>query len=204
VPQDTNNVNDVYEFEPPGVSDCTSASETYSPASGGCVSLISSGSSREESAFLDASEGGDEVFMLTSARLVKADTDAALDIYDAHVCSSSSPCPPPPPSPPAACEGDSCQNPSSPPAETTPASLTYKGPENPPPPASAPASKPKAKPPSRAQLLAKALASCRKKKSKKQRVSCERQARKRYGVKKKAGTKAKGKKARRVQGRAGR
>ncbi len=195
VPQDTNNVNDVYEFEPPGTGDCTSASETYSASSGGCVSLISSGSSRDESAFLDASQSGDEVFMLTSSRLVKTDTDAALDVYDAHVCSSSSPCPPPAPSVPAACEGDSCQNPSSPPGETTPASLSYKGPQNPPPPAPAP--KAKAKAPTRAQLLAKALASCKKKKPKKQRVSCERQARKRYGVK--ASKKAKGKRARHAQ-----
>ncbi len=202
VPQDTNNVNDVYQFEPPGVGDCTSASRTYSPRSGGCVSLISSGSSREESAFLDASESGDEVFFLSDARLVKADTDAALDIYDAHVCSASSPCPPPPPSPPGACEGDSCQNPSSPPAETTPASLTYKGPENPPAPAPAAAPKPKVEPPTKAQLLKKALASCRKK-PRKQRVSCERQARRRYGGKAPK-KKATGKKARHANGGRGR
>ncbi len=61
VPQDTNNVEDVYEYEPPGIGDCSSSSKTFSPASGGCVALISSGSSKEESAFLDASESGDEV-----------------------------------------------------------------------------------------------------------------------------------------------
>jgi hypothetical protein len=192
VPQDTNNLNDVYEFEPAGVGDCTTSQSTYHQSSGGCVSLISSGSSKEESAFLDASQSGDEVFFLTSARLLKADVDSAFDVYDAHVCSSSSPCPPEPPAPAAPCEGDSCQHPSPPPAETSPSSLTYKGPENPPPPAAA--APKKAKPLSRAQLLAKALKSCRKKKNKHKRVSCERQARKRYGAKK-ASTKAKSKKA---------
>jgi len=47
VPQDTNNVNDVYEFEPPGVGDCSTTAKTYSPTSGGCVALISSGGSRK-------------------------------------------------------------------------------------------------------------------------------------------------------------
>jgi DNA-binding beta-propeller fold protein YncE len=180
VPEDKNEVSDVYQFEPPGVGDCTSSSATYSTASGGCVNLISSGSSKQESAFLDASQGGDEVFFLTAARLAKSDVDGAMDVYDAHVCSSSSPCPPPPP-PTTSCEGDSCQNPSSPPGEQTPSSLTYKGPENPP--ALAPA---KAKAPSKAQLLAKALKACKKKKAKHKRVLCERQARKKYGAKSKA------------------
>jgi hypothetical protein len=180
VPQDTNNVMDVYEFEPPGVGDCTTSSKTYSPTSGGCVSLISSGSSKEESAFLDASESGDEVFFLTASRLLGSDVDGAFDVYDAHVCSSSSPCPPPPPPPTPACEGDSCQHPSPPPSDQTPGSLTYKGPENPPSPA--PPAKPK--PPTQKQLLAKALKACKKKHSKHRRVACERQAHKRYGAKK--------------------
>jgi hypothetical protein len=200
VPQDTNNVNDVYEYEPPGVGDCSSTSKTYSPSSGGCVSLVSSGSSQEESAFLDASESGDEVFFLTNARLLSTDVDSAFDVYDAHVCTSSSPCPPPAPAPAPGCEGDSCQNPSPPPNETTPSSLTYKGPQNPPPPLATPPKK--AKPLTKAQLLAKALKACKKKKSKAKRHSCERQARKRYGAKKAA---AKAKKAgQRQQGRAGR
>jgi len=199
VPQDTNNVNDVYEFEPPGVGDCTSSSRTFSASSGGCVNLISSGGSQEESAFLDASESGDEVFFLTAARLVNSDVDSALDVYDAHVCTSSSPCPPPTTQQPPTCEGDSCQNPSSPPGESTPSSLTYKGPQNPPPPAPG-----KAKAPSRAQLLAKALHSCRKKKNKHKRQSCERQARKRYGVKKASAKKKAKKTAQHAKGRAGR
>jgi DNA-binding beta-propeller fold protein YncE len=206
VPQDTNNVNDVYEFEPPGVGDCSSSSKTYSSTSGGCVSLISSGGSQEESAFLDASETGDEVFFLTNSRLLKTDVDSAFDVYDAHVCSSSSPCPPPPAPPTPACEGDSCQNPSPAAGETTPSSLTYKGPENPlthPPTPTAPA-KGKAKAPTKAELLARALRACNRK-PKRQRPACRRQAHRRYGAKKasKATHRSRGKGARHTQGRGG-
>lgn len=192
VPEDTNGVEDVYEYEPAGVGDCSNASATYSTASGGCVALISSGQSNEESTFLDASESGDEAFFLTTARLVKHDVDSAFDVYDAHVCSASSPCSVPP-EPPIVCEGEGCQTVPGAPNDPTPGSLSYKGPGNvlgsggPPPPG---------KPPSKSELLAKALKSCRQKKAKKKRVACERAARRKYGAKKPAGKKhAKGKKS---------
>ncbi|HTA06541.1 MAG TPA: hypothetical protein VK774_09280, partial [Solirubrobacteraceae bacterium] len=194
VPQDTNHVEDVYQYEPPGVGNCTTTSTTFSPASGGCVGLISSSGSKEESAFLDASENGDEAFFLTVARLSTSDVDSALDVYDAHICTDASPCPPPAPTPAPACDGDACQNPGSPPVNSTPSSLTYHGPGNLAAPVPAPAvTKPKP-PPTRAQLLASALKSCKKKQVKKNRLACERQARKKYGPKpkpKKKQTKAK-------------
>ena len=84
VPAATNGKEDVYEYEPEGVGSCRFSS--------GCIGLISSGTSNRESAFLDASENGDDVFFLTAAQLVPADDDQAFDIYDAHVCSESSPC----------------------------------------------------------------------------------------------------------------
>jgi NHL repeat len=184
VPQDTNNVNDVYEFEPPGVGDCSTASETYSAMSGGCVSLVSSGTSKEESAFLDATESGDEAFFLTSARLLGSDVDSAFDVYDAHVCTGSSPCPPPPPPPPPACQGDACQNPVAAPNDATPGSLTFHGPGNQ---TQAAAVKAKAKPLTRAQKLAKALKVCKTKKNRQKRATCAKTARKNFGpVKKKS------------------
>jgi hypothetical protein len=94
-PQDVNGTSDVYEYEPAGVGSCTPTSASYSPSQEGCIALVSSGISSEESAFLDASENGNDVFFLTSGKLVAGDTDNALDVYDAHVCGSGWECPPP-------------------------------------------------------------------------------------------------------------
>lgn len=179
VPEDSNKTVDVYEYEPPGVGDCSTASATFGPASGGCVALISSGQAKEESAFLDASESGDDVFFLTGQRLLpEQDLDTSTDVYDAHACSSSSPCLPAPPAPLPPCEGDACQSPGAPPEDQTPGSLSYQGPGNPPAPA---ASKPKTAAQLKAEKLKKALQSCRKKKSKQKRTACEAKARKLYG-----------------------
>jgi hypothetical protein len=121
-PKDSNGTGDVYEYEPPGVGDCSTASPIYSSSSGGCVSLITSGTSKEESAFLDASESGDDVFFLTQAQLSKRDIDTALDVYDARVDGGE-----PEPIEPVICEGDGCQLPAVPPSDPTPGSLTFHG-----------------------------------------------------------------------------
>jgi hypothetical protein len=127
VPQDTNGTMDVYEYEPPNVGSCNEASPTFAPSNGGCVSLISSGTSPLESAFLDASENGNDVFFLTSARLAPQDTDSERDVYDAHVCTGEAPCLPEPPPAPPVCSGDACQLPATPPVDATPGSLTFSG-----------------------------------------------------------------------------
>jgi hypothetical protein len=117
-PQATNGLMDVYEYEPVGVGGedgCKTSSPTFSEGSDGCVGLISSGSSSEESVFLDAGgkgSGGEEaedVFFLTSARLAPEDKDTAFDVYDAHVCSGSAPCSVEAVSPPACTTADSCR-----------------------------------------------------------------------------------------------
>jgi hypothetical protein len=114
VPQDVDGVEDVYEYEPAGVpagehtcsSASTSGSVVFKPArsfevegrvgeeSGGCVGLISSGTSSERSWFLDASESGGDVFFITAARLAPQDADTADDVYDTHECTMVSPCSP--------------------------------------------------------------------------------------------------------------
>jgi hypothetical protein len=127
VPADSNGTQDVYQYEPPGVANCTEANPTFGARSGGCVDLISAGTSGEESAFLDASESGDDVFFLTRSRLVAQDIDAALDVYDAHVCTAEVPCLPEPAPPAPECSGDSCQQPAVPPNDATPGSLTFNG-----------------------------------------------------------------------------
>jgi hypothetical protein len=127
LPSDANGTQDVYEYEPTGVGDCSEAQPGFSPSSDGCLGLISSGTSAKESAFVDASESGDDVFILTSDRLAPTDVDSAGDIYDAHVCSSEVPCLPPPETPKPPCEGDGCQQPAAPPVDPTPGSLTFQG-----------------------------------------------------------------------------
>jgi DNA-binding beta-propeller fold protein YncE len=136
VPQDSNGNQDVYEYEPPqgpgqpASNTCTTASPTYSPTSQGCVNLISAGTSSDESAFLDASENGDDVFFLTSSKLVPQDTDAALDVYDAHVCSAEVPCLPEPAAAPEPCKGEACQSSPARAAEASPSTQTFSGPGN--------------------------------------------------------------------------
>jgi hypothetical protein len=182
VSQDTNGKEDVYQYEPTGLGGCAS--------SAGCVALISSGTSSRESAFIDASVSGNDVFFITAQKLVATDTDNAFDLYDARVCTESSPCLKS--SPPPRVEGctgeESCRPPRSPQSGfEAPASESVSGPGN--------IVKggtlshieeAKAKTLTRAQKLANALNACRKKwkHAKRKRAACEKQARKKYGAKK--------------------
>ncbi|MFZ1154989.1 MAG: hypothetical protein WAN93_08805, partial [Solirubrobacteraceae bacterium] len=182
VPQDTDGTWDVYEYEPPGAGNCGAASATFSEASGGCVGLISSGGAREESVFMDASENGDDVFFLTGAGLVSQDYDGALDLYDAHACSSASPCLPVAPVVPPPCStGDACKAAPSPQPEAfgAPPSQTFSGAGNITTAGEAHSVRPRSL--TRTQKLAGALRACHKKKAKAKRRACERQAHKRYG-----------------------
>jgi DNA-binding beta-propeller fold protein YncE len=181
VPSAKNGKESVYEFERNGSGTCTSGA--------GCLVLLSSGSSAQESSFLDASESGDAAFLLTTSALTPRDTDESFDIYDARVCTAESPCldqssvPPPVP-----CESlETCR-------PVPPSSVTVGEPSTTrtgvsgnvttviSPPSTAP--KPKPKPQlTRKQKLAKALTACRKG-PKKKRNKCEKQARSKYGAKK--------------------
>jgi DNA-binding beta-propeller fold protein YncE len=186
VEQEVGNEN-VYEYEPAGVGSCESAS-------GGCVALISSGTSPNESAFLEATPSGNDVFFLTAAQLLPQDTDTAFDIYDARVCTPSSPClTPPSPVPEGCSEADACRPAS--PAQQAPlgasGSETFSGAGNlAPPPAKQEVKglKTAVKPLTRAQQLADGLKACRKQHahSKKKRQACEAHSRKLYGPKPKA------------------
>ena len=187
VAQDSNGTEDVYEYDPLGLTNsegapqCSEASATFSARSGGCVGLISSGRSAQESAFLDASESGDDVFFLTSAQLSPLDVDTSRDVYDAHVCSAGSPCItfPTTQSPPCTTEASCKASPIPQPAIFgAPASATFEGLGNTPAP---PSAKPVVKKAlTRAQKLAAALKAC-KKRPKSKRASCRKQARSKYG-----------------------
>ena len=182
-PQDVNGIQDVYEWEPAGIGDCTASQATFSERSGGCVAPISSGTSNEESTFLDASEGGGNVFFLTTAKLMSQDFDNAADIYDARECAGASTCFAPRPAQPPPCStGDSCKPAPSPQPELfgSPASATFAGVGN----VTAPTSKATLQPKglTRAQRLSRALKACHRKRGMRRR-GCERKARSRYGMK---------------------
>jgi len=181
VPQDTNGELDVYEYEPAGIGNCQTSNVTFSARSGGCVGLVSSGASGEEAAFVDASESGNDVFFLTSAQLASQDIDSAYDMYDAHACSTESPCTAAAVLPPACTTADSCRAAPMPQPGIfgAPASATFSGSGN-----AAPvvvktttSTKPKAKPLTRAQKLARALRACRSR-PKRSRAACKAKARK--------------------------
>jgi DNA-binding beta-propeller fold protein YncE len=125
LPQDSNATQDVYQYEPPGVGDCTQSSATFARASAGCVGLISSGTSPEESVFFDANESGDDAFFLTTAQLTSSDADTSFDVYDARVGGGF-----PQPVRPVECSGDACQPFVAAPNDPTPGSLTFQGPGN--------------------------------------------------------------------------
>jgi hypothetical protein len=171
VPQDTNGLQDVYEYEPEGVGVCY--------ISGGCLGLISDGAGASPSSFIDASAGGDDVFFITGDQLVSEDVDGAVDLYDAHVCSSSAPCPTASVTSPPCASDDACKSAISPQPSVfeAPATAGFWGDGNLAAPARNPAATAKPRPLTRAQMLAKALRACRKK-PRRTRATCERRANK--------------------------
>jgi hypothetical protein len=189
VPQDTNGKEDVYEYEPKGVGNCTSitqsASQVFSEKVEGCVGLISSGTSAEESAFLDASVSGGDVFFLTSAKLVLGDPETAYHVYDAHVCGAEGvACTTAVVSSPPCTTVDSCRAASLPQPAIfgAPSSATFSGAGD----VSVATAEPgpvTQKALTRAQRRARALKACNKKPKKKQAM-CRLQVRKMYTAKK--------------------
>ncbi len=171
-------VESVYEYEPGGEGSCISVP--------GCVALISFGTSDHESAFLDASENGNDVFFMTAAQLVPQDTDDSLDVYDARVCGTAGaqPClPTKTPSPPP-CSGEECRPAPSPQQSfPMPASQTSTGPGNPGKHEVDLSTTNHAKQLTRAQKLKAAVHACRKLRNRRRRLACEAKARKKYGSK---------------------
>jgi hypothetical protein len=165
VPEDVNGREDVYEYD----------------TSSGSVHLISSGTSLDDSWFMDASANGDNVFFTTRQELVGWDVDQEYDVYDARVGGGV-----PEPAVRDACSGAACQASTAAPAGlSTPASLSFSGPGNP--------SAPVVRKSAAALRLASALRACKKNKDRGRRRRCEVAARKRYA---KQSSKASGRKKR--------
>jgi hypothetical protein len=119
---DSNGKRDVYEFERVGSGSCNAGSVAFVPVSQGCVFPISSGSSGDDSFFLDASDGADDVFLSTRQRLVLSDPDERFDVYDARVDGGFAAVPPPPP-----CQGEACRPADQAPGEVAPGSSGFVG-----------------------------------------------------------------------------
>ncbi len=137
----------------------------------GGVQLISGTEGGGSGVFLDASASGDDVFLATREQLAPGDDDELADVYDARVDGGLPLAPTLTP-----CAGAACQEPLTPaPAFTAPISASFSGAGNLSP---APPSKP-----TRAQLLARALAKCRKLHSRKRRATCSAAAKQRYAPK---------------------
>lgn len=113
VPQDTNGKLDAYEWERPGSGSCK--------ASTGCLYLLSGGTSKAQSYFADASASGNDVFIVTRAKLLSRDDNELFDLYDVRVGGVE------PVSTPV-CTGTGCQGvPGAPPIFATPSSATFEG-----------------------------------------------------------------------------
>jgi hypothetical protein len=125
VSRDSNSRQDVYEWEAPGTGDCATGGPGFVAAAGGCVALVSSGQSSQDSGVVDSSTTGADVFFKTASSLVSQDP-GLVDIYDARVGGGF----PPPPAAPLACEGEACQQPGPEPGHPTPSSAAFVGPGN--------------------------------------------------------------------------
>jgi hypothetical protein len=113
VPQDTNGLFDVYEWERDGTGSCEHAA--------GCVYLLSGGQSIDASYPFDASANGDDVFFISRAQLVSQDHNENMAVYDARVDGGF-------PEISLACTGTGCQGvPPAPPIFATPSSVTFNG-----------------------------------------------------------------------------
>jgi hypothetical protein len=169
----------VYEWEASGTHGCGEAT--------GCIYLISDGQDVSEEGgaagvsdssveLLGTDASGGDVFFTTADRLVPGDTDSEIDYYDARVDGGF-----PAPSTAEGCDGEGCHE-AGPAPEVFGAlpseTLTGEGNLSP-----QTTGKPRGPPAplTRSQKLAKALAACHKDRVHRKRVTCEKQARKRYG-----------------------
>ena len=118
---DVNGVPDVYEWERQGEGSCRLAA--------GCVFLLSSGTSESGSWLAAESASGDDVFVVTRSRLTPEDGNEDFNLFDARVGGVQ------PQVPSSECSGVGCVSPpGAQPVFTPPASVSFEGAGNFPPP----------------------------------------------------------------------
>jgi hypothetical protein len=168
---------DVYEWEAEGEGSCRSHAEDD-----GCLFLISSGTSSEQSYFGDASADGSDVFFFTRQALTPGDEDSLVDVYDAHECVSGEPCAETVKEPRAECLDEGCPSGYQPPGAPNVLSAgSGSGSGNLVEPVTGGTETPPG--PSAAQKRAAALKKCHAKHNKHKRLACEARARKEFPVK---------------------
>ncbi len=169
---------------------CVAELQNVYEYSEGHIYLIARGASSGTP--VEISPSGLDIFFSTIKSLVPQDTDTLVDTYDARENGGFSP------SAVSACSGETCQG-ASPAAPVfgapAGASLTGSGNLVPPAPAVTTKPNPKTKPLTRAQKLSNALRTCRKKRSRTVRASCEKSARHTYGPKAKTKRAGRGRRA---------
>lgn len=107
LPEDTNGRVDVYEWGAGGSPGCSVGDASYSPVDAGCIGLISTGTSTDDSRLVDASATGSDVFFTTRQPLSWEDEDEHVDVYDARVGGGF----PRPPASPVCASGEQCHPP---------------------------------------------------------------------------------------------
>jgi hypothetical protein len=113
VAQDTNEAQDVYEWEREGEGSCVEPE--------GCVYLLSGGTSHSASWLEGESVSGNDVFIDTRAQLTPEDHSETYNLFDARVGGVK-------PATEPTCSGTGCQGiPSPPPTFATPPSVTFEG-----------------------------------------------------------------------------
>jgi hypothetical protein len=126
VPQDTNGVRDVYEWERPASgsepnNSCSKSSPSYGEVNGGCVYLLSGGQVRDASYFVDADAEGNNVFFTSRGQLTPQAIDENVALYDARVGGGFVELS-------TECTGTGCQGvPPAAPIFATPSSATFNG-----------------------------------------------------------------------------
>lgn len=121
LPRDTNGAPDVYEWEAVNAGRCSGITPSFFPQNDGCLYLISSGESPDDSEFWEASPDGRDVFFTTSSSLLPQDP-GSIDLYDARVDGGFTRL-----TVPAACEGEACQSAPVRPPHPTPATSALAG-----------------------------------------------------------------------------
>jgi hypothetical protein len=191
LPEDTNGLYDVYEWERAGTGSCTSGSALDG---GGCLFLLSGGGSEGRAFFIDSDKSGDNAFFVTRSALLPGQRDERPVLYDARVEGGFVGRPGEVVEPPECLSAEGCKKqPTEPPAKAFPASAAFSGSGNLIAPLEVvkPVEKPVVRKLTRAQQLAKALKACRKDRLKEKRAKCETSARKKYGPKPKKKTRKK-------------